>query len=223
MNLAQEKSAAIAPAPVATKKESPAIQGFTDRDSRVAVFFINGCNFDFNDISKIARDAISGNIPAPTVLPFPLRPPLEGTIESHLSAFIASLKSDKKSPKTLKCYTADARIIMRIVADAHFDGKSLNEINISQVTKEMIESAEYQLFRESKKKPKTLDRLKQGWNCFCKHIGMEDWRFTDTINTTREYRPEAISNANIVKMLEYCKHAAETAKTVTEQVILTRP
>jgi len=82
----------------------------------------------------------------------------------------------------------------------------------------MIEAAEYQLFRESKKKPKTLDRLKQGWNCFCKHIGMEDWRFTDKINTTREYRPEAISNADVVKMLEFCKHAAETAKTVTERV-----
>jgi len=119
MNLAHEKSAVIATAPVATKKESPTIQGFADRDSRVTVFFINGGNFDFNDISKITRDALSGNIPVPTVLPFPLRPPLEGTIESYLTAFVANLKKDKKSPKTLKCYTADVRIIMRIVADAH--------------------------------------------------------------------------------------------------------
>jgi len=195
-------------AEIATKNS--AVQGFVGGDGRVAIFIFNNGVSDFFNLNGVDANLIFGNLP--------LRTPLEGSVELNLSAFISMLAKEKKAPKTVKCYTSDVKNVMKFIAEKFFDGREFSEINICEVTKENIETAEQYFFRESKQKPKTLNRLKQGWNSFCNYLGVWNWRFTEKIKAVRTYKREAISNEAVVKMLDFCRQRAEDSATIFSRI-----
>ena len=213
MNALLKEGQTIAGTSDGVTKESPAMQSLFE-NGQVIVLVVSGGKCCMPDFNGISANAILSNLSGSLAL----NNPMAGTVENTIESFISSLKKDKKASKTIKGYTADTIAVMNVIASEYFHGNELNEINLLQITEEQILAAEYHLFHESKKrKPKSLNRLKQGWNRFCKFIGKENWKFTTGINATQQYKSEAISNADVIKMIGFCQQQAAASSTITER------
>ena len=134
-------------------------------------------------------------------------------------------KGDKrrdKAEKTVNSYFFDASCVLKTIAEKHFDGADLSELNLSDITSSHVLEAERFLFKESGKAPSTLGRLTIGWNTFCTFLGTNGWNFIPQENVGREYKKDVISNDEVLKMLEYIKAQIESAESLAAQIRLKR-
>ena len=141
----------------------------------------------------------------------------EGVAAVQIKTFADSLERGKKSKKTAKDYSSDIRRVLTAISSEFFDNKAVDKLDLSEITAEQTCVIESKLFENSLLAPATLDRLKQGWNSFCSFIGMECWKFTYTTNTIQEYKDDAVSNFDVLRMLDFCQQASKNAKSLAER------
>ena len=131
-------------------------------------------------------------------------------------------KKGDKAEKTINSYFFDARCVLNVIAEKHFGGMKLSELNLSAITSHHVLEAERFLFKESGKAPSTLGRLTIGWNSFCTFLGMNGWKFIPQENIGREYKKDVISNNDVLRMLEYIYKQVEITESPLELVRLKR-
>jgi len=141
------------------------------------------------------------------------------TLMEAIGKFSEYLNVTQKSHNTKRAYIGDAKVVLGAVMGKFFtETSNLDDITIDKITTVHIEAVENWLFDVSTHRPKTRERIKQGWNVFCTYIGMADWKMTKKTNVSCDYSEGGLTNPEIIKLLEYCHEEVLAGKSIVEKI-----